>query len=569
MKFMRAREHHSRTRTLLLACLALPILVPLLRPAPAGAADREVSKQVAILKRHAREPFEQREREKAIRALGDLGGPEAAAALLPIFDDPYEHLADHAVSAWIRMVKGEHAAATNDFLVNRALSDRRAAVRRGAAVALGFSREDGISEALQKAVSREKNAVVLAALADTAIRRKDQADFTGVFGGKLRGKDGAMVAAAARALGEIEGTGAVEALVKLLDHRQPLARAAAIGALQRLDSLPPDRISAIISDQADEPEIALLETLDLSTAALPFPGRGWVALKALLGSHSWRVRAAAIQGALRIWRNGIVDLLIDRLGIEEGRLVDDIRAALMTYTGQSLGNDQELWRAWWEGREATFKPGARPKPLRSGRIPFREGAGDPEAGDDSVAFFNLPLRSTRIAFVFDLSGSMREPAVKGDDSKSKLDLLREKFAETVGKLPKGTVFDLFVYRYLSDHPPSPRLTRAFGKLRPATRKSATRASEWLKKQEAKGWGAFVEPLTAALETEADTVILLSDGSPSRGILDRDFRILMEFPKRNRFRQVAVHTILIGTKGTDRDFMRNLAAETGGRFSQVR
>ncbi len=96
------------------------------------------------------------------------------------------------------------------------------------------------------------------------------------------------------------------------------------------------------------------------------------------------------------------------------------------------------------------------------------------------------------------------------------------------------------------------------------REKAIRALGGIGKQDAKGWGAFYEPLTAALETEADTIVLLSDGSPSRGILDR-----MEFPKANRFRQVAVCTVLIGTKGADQDFMRDLSAETGGRFSQVR
>ena len=97
---------------------------------------------------------------------------------------------------------------------------------------------------------------------------------------------------------------------------------------------------------------------------------------------------------------------------------------------------------------------------------------------------------------------------------------------------------------------------------------AKEATAWLGKQEAKGWGAFYEPLTAALRTEADTVVLLSDGRPSRGVLDRDFRILMEFPKANRFRRVAVNTVLIGTKGADRKFMEALAAETGGRATQV-
>lgn len=566
---MRSRLISSPPVTVLLGVLSFIATVPALRSTEALAADRDVAKQVEILERHAKEPFEQREREKAIRALGGIGGADAAAALLPVFDDPYEHLADHAVSAWIRMLRGDAAAATDDFLVHRALTDRRAAVRRGAAVALGFSGEAGLLAALAKAVSREKDPQVLAALAEAAVKRKDQADFSGAFGKKLNSKSGEALYAVALALGELDGLPAQEALVKLLGHRVHLARAGAVTALQKLDALPAEQVEFILTDPAEKPAIALAGTLHLKTTALPFPGRGHEALAALLTHQSWRVRAAAVQGALGIWENGIVGLLIDRLDSEKGRLVDDVRSALETYTGQALGEDPELWREWWKGKETTFKPGPRPKPLRSGRIAFGAGSGARGEEDRSVAFFGLPLRSTRLAFVFDLSGSMRDPAKEGDQAKSKLDLLKEQFALTARKLSKGTSFDLFVLRYPSEHPPKPRLTRAFKKLRPAGRKSVAQAIEWLGKQEAKGWGAFYEPLTAALETEADTIVLLSDGRPSRGILDRDFRILMEFPKANRFRQVAVCTVLIGTKGADQEFMRDLSAETGGRFSQRR
>ena len=64
------------------------------------------------------------------------------------------------------------------------------------------------------------------------------------------------------------------------------------------------------------------------------------------------------------------------------------------------------------------------------------------------------------------------------------------------------------------------------------------------------------------------MILLSDGRPSRGRYDRDFRLLDEFPRANRFQRVAVNTILVGTKGADRKFMEALAAATGGRFQEA-
>ena len=75
---------------------------------------------------------------------------------------------------------------------------------------------------------------------------------------------------------------------------------------------------------------------------------------------------------------------------------------------------------------------------------------------------------------------------------------------------------------------------------------------------------LVDPQLADAD-DVDSVVLLSDGSPSRGRYDRDFRILQEFPVANRFRRMAVNTVLVGTKGADRKFMQDLAAATGGRF----
>jgi hypothetical protein len=50
-----------------------------------------------------------------------------------------------------------------------------------------------------------------------------------------------------------------------------------------------------------------------------------------------------------------------------------------------------------------------------------------------------------------------------------------------------------------------------------------------------------------------------------GTYDRGFRLLDEFVRANRFRRVAVDTVLVGTKGADREFMADLADATGGRF----
>jgi hypothetical protein len=162
---------------------------------------------------------------------------------------------------------------------------------------------------------------------------------------------------------------------------------------------------------------------------------------------------------------------------------------------------------------------------------------------------------------------MRDAAVRGGDGTTKWQLLQTELEKTLKALPADTTFDLYLYRYPSKYPPRPKLTRAFGKRLTATPANVNKALRWMAnpKQAPKGWGAFYEPLEAVLAEDVDTVILLSDGRPSRGRYDRDFRILQEFPRANRFRRLAVNTVLLGTHKADRKFMQDLAAATGGRF----
>jgi len=343
-------------------------------------------------------------------------------------------------------------------------------------------------------------------------------------------------------------------------------------ALQQLDALPPDRVDAIVGDKHPAPAMALADSLALRTQALPWPEKGKPVLERLLAAPSWRVRVAAIQGALRIWSNEIVDCLIARLEREPGRLRDDVQRALETYTGRDIGDDPDLWRGWWIRNHATFDPGARPEADRAGNVPFRSaGAADASDGSKTVAFFQMPLRSKRLAFVFDPSGSMRDAATDDASAGTKWELVHAELRKTLEALPPDTEFDIYVYRYPSKpYPPKPALTRALGKRLKATPGNVKKALRWLAdaRQAPKGWGAFYEPLAAVLEEDVDTVVLLSDGRPSRGIYDRDFRILQEFPRANRFRRTAVNTVLVGTKGADRKFMQALALATGGRFQET-
>jgi hypothetical protein len=242
-----------------------------------------------------------------------------------------------------------------------------------------------------------------------------------------------------------------------------------------------------------------------------------------------------VAGVERLRDPTLVGDLVELMAGEPGRLRHDAWAALRRLTGKDIPPDPEQWRA--------ILPVAS---LAAEEI----DAADPET---TSAYYGLPVYSRRIAFVFDVSGSMR------DDGK--IESAREQFAATVKRLAPEQRYDLFVHRYLLEYPPRPRLERAFGRL---TAGRARKSTAWLGRQEAKGAGALYDALLAAmLDGEVDTIYLLSDGVPSFGTIKRDYRILQEIRRRNRWRRVVIHTILLGSKGTDREFMAQLAGEHGG------
>lgn len=558
--------------SLLLASLVLGLSPLLPGPLAAAGGDPTVASEVAVIVKYARDPQEQDKRAAALRRLGQMGGADAAAALVPFLDDPFEHLADHCVSAWITMLKGGNSAETQTWLAKEGLTAKSAAVRTGAAVALGLTGGGELAEAWQAALAREQDPRVLVALARGALAAKNGPLVPEAFAPLLAHADGRVVLAAAEVAASA-GEACEAALRKALQHKEPLARAGAVLGLARAGRLTEADLERVLSDRAYEPRIALADALDGRGALLPLPGRGEQVLRALLDDPSWRVRRAAIDATLRIWQPRVVPALIDRLAAEAGRLRDDALQALQVLTGLEQPDDVDVWRRWWSGQGEGLDLGPRPEPDRHGRIhraapPAPSSVTAPPRETHTTQFFDLVLRSQRLVFVFDLSGSMSRPFA-GDGGPSKLEVTQKEFARALEGLTERAALDLFVYRYPSTFPPKPVLTRALGKIAPLTPPNRKSLADWSLQQPARGWGAFYEAFDLASQEDVDTIVLLSDGVPSRGRYDRGFRLVDEFVRLNRFRRVAIDAVLIGEKGADREFMESLASATGGRFAAAR
>ena len=93
----------SLARPAVRAVLALTALARCLVGSPSPAASGPpgdgadtVARHRETIERSAEEPFEQDQRQAALRALGRIGGPEAAEVACSVLEDPFAHLRDHA-----------------------------------------------------------------------------------------------------------------------------------------------------------------------------------------------------------------------------------------------------------------------------------------------------------------------------------------------------------------------------------------------------------------------------------------------------------------------------------------
>jgi hypothetical protein len=265
-------------------------------------------------------------------------------------------------------------------------------------------------------------------------------------------------------------------------------------------------------------------------------------------THSaWELRSVAYRYLTKCREVSSIPLLIDRVEREDGRLAHELGNALFAHTGTRCFSRRQ-WQQWWEQHRLGF---ALP--------PFEAVRGGVEAGaGQTIAYHGIPLVSKRIAFLVDVSGSMREP-MRTDKNRTRLVEAKDQLRQVLTALPEDHSCNLIVYdsevRPLWD-----RLRRANDgnrkELLAATEKlaigTATNIFDALEK-------AFADP-------EVDTIYLLTDGEPTVGRLIDPDDILDEVTRWNRQRQITLHCIGLGV---DTRLLRELAASSGGAYRHVK
>jgi HEAT repeat protein len=493
------------------------------------------------------------DRLDACRKLGGLGTVKAAQALADVLNDDESAIREAAVLALARALKTPDVRTW----VDGEWSKFKDASKR--ANALWAMRQSGDAAALTAGI---------AGLADAnELVREQAARLIEVLGGAAAAEplEKALKDASVKvrshvyfAYAKVKGAEAVAKLEAELDAKEARLRAMALVALATASKDRPtlDQLTKAAKDKDPEVRMAAGE------ACSPAGGDDALTVAKLIAEDKdWRVRVAAIEAAEASWNKEAIPLLIGRLAKEDGRLRLDLLQALQHLTGKEIGSDPKAWKSWWEANGESFQMPAKPTKGKKAA---------PAAGMTRATFFNLPLMSKRIAIIIDVSGSMKnddeiykgkrkidvaleelEKAVKAVDDDAKLTILALSTEATVQKL----------------RTPGPKLIDMAGAGRTKLMdfiKNAWKKLEDIKRGRGDIYDAVIE---AASIPDVDTVILLSDGRPTYGTYsDREHFVegLREF---ERFSRVAVHTVLTGSKGIDRELMERSAEVTRGVFME--
>jgi hypothetical protein len=256
-----------------------------------------------------------------------------------------------------------------------------------------------------------------------------------------------------------------------------------------------------------------------------------------------------------------VDLLVKRMQVEEGRLLDDIADALRASTGKDFVAEPDPWRIWWEKARATWTP---PKVVEGG---VRAADAKP---DGAVYFYGIRSSSKRVVFCIDISGSMEFPLDgKGGKEPPRIETAKRELLAALSALPEDARFNIVVY--------GADVKVWKQRMSKADRKHKAAARKFVEKLQPAGPTNIFDALVTSMDLaatldgkrkkedpEADTIFFLTDGMPTHGRLTDPHQILEEITRRNEILGLKIHAIGV-SREQNKAFLFNLARRNGGTY----
>ncbi len=310
----------------------------------------------------------------------------------------------------------------------------------------------------------------------------------------------------------------------------------------------------------------------------------------------WSSRAIALAWLARSNSKEAVAKILELFRAEPygSRLAADCGDTLRRMTNQPLDDDPAAWTTWWNNVQSTFE-----FPKATG--PKTGGVKRPEAssGTQAPQYYGIEVRSQRIVFVIDVSGSMKEAMVGAEDQGTpRIDVARRELTKIIEALQPAARFNVIsssdsVVPWLDGVDESADVGtggKGGAKKGPATgprkkdeRDEKTRARDAEKQKEAddllrKKAAEYVSRLNAdggtnihdALEEafadpSVDTIFFLSDGMPSAGREVDAAAIRRAVKGWNDTRRLKINSIALGM---DLPLLKWIAEDSGGEYKYL-
>jgi hypothetical protein len=370
---------------------------------------------------------------------------------------------------------------------------------------------------------------------------------------------------------------AKEALRKELDDPFWMARceaALALATIKDFDSQA--KMRDMVEDASAKVRIGAMDALailgtEANDACVPIIAKN-------LNHADWQVRIAACQDLRKLGDYLAVDALVARMQVESGRIFEEILRTLRWLTNEDLGDKPENWKKWWEregGRVKEHK-GFDPKPK------IDDKANERYAKPDTPKYYGVQIFSQRVGFVLDVSrstnrlfnpdSSTRALLHKTYEHATIFQIAAEEVVASVAALDPRSMFNVIAF--------GTDVRKWQKSMVPANDSNKHGADVFVHSYEANGETNFYGALTAALELDPaafvspdlrdtlDTMVFLTDGTPTNGdITDADM-ILEWYGEVNRYFRVRTHTYAFGRLEVDVSLLTKLAEENDGKFTQL-
>ncbi len=388
-------------------------------------------------------------------------------------------------------------------------------------------------------------------------------------------------------LGELGSSPDDESIGLVLDVMGGIASAAifdtGLSVLKALGSAKLDTAFRELLDSRRTPSLKLAALVAVAEVLDDDVSEEWLVLA--LGHKSELVLRNAMDVANSRRSKKAVPALIELLnekGIAKGTISYNARRVLVSLTGYDFETVED-WRNFWESNHAKVDPKNLGKASGTTGVARRKV--------NSPTFFDLEIVSRRVVFVIDISGSMTKWDEGGEAGGSgSAWQLRQRIRRTkiqligaIRKLASGSKFNVIAY--------NSQVNSLRKSLAPVNSGSKSGAAKWIARLDADDATHTDEALEQAFkDRDVDTIILLSDGAPTKkntqaGQSELANKIIKRVRTLNRLKKIRIFTL--GFEGAGKwppgskysnavspdsremvDFLKRLAKENGGTYTTI-